>query len=170
MILSMIVAMGKNRVIGKNNSMMWSIPSEYRHYRTTIQGHYFIIGRKNYEGSLETHRDQPALVLTRQQNYQCEHPTFSQLKDAVEYARLHNESECFVIGGEEIYRLALPFVSRLYLSVVDFNEPGEAYFPEHESYDWNVISKSHHGVSPNTPLSWDFVLLEKKPKSIDENS
>ena len=115
-------------------------------------------------GLHEIKKDGPALVLTRQSHYECSHPTFSSLASACEYAKKKGEEECFVIGGEEIYRLALPYTSKLYLSIVDYEESGDAYFPAHESFDWKTIKNEHHQKDKNTPITWDFFLLEKKAK------
>lgn len=167
MILSSIVAMGKNRVIGKNNTMMWIIPSEYEHYRSTLSDHFYIIGRKNYQGSFSVHQGQKALVLSRQKSLELEHPVFKDLKDAVIYAKGRGETELFILGGEEIYRLAMPFVHRLYLSIVDFVEEGDTYFPKHEDYSWRLLKEFSRQRTPKTsevtPYSWDFRLLEKDP-------
>lgn len=167
MILSSIVAMGKNRVIGKDNTMMWNIPSEYEHYRTSLGSHFYIIGRKNYQGSLSVHRGQKALVLSRQKSLELEHPVFSDFKDAVFHAKERGESELFILGGEEIYRLAMPFIHRLYLSIIDFGEEGDTYFPKHEEYNWRLLREFSRQktsqTSEVTPYSWDFRLLEKDP-------
>lgn len=170
MILSSIVAMGKNRVIGKDNQMMWSIPSEYDFYRKKRANHFFIIGRKNYDGSKELHHNEKAIILTRQKNYSCDHPCFNHLRDAVAYGKEQGETELFIIGGSEIYELAMPYIERLYLSIVDFDEEGDAFFPRHEDYDWKVLEswqKLRRGEGDEeTPLEWEFTLLEKTPQPL----
>jgi len=166
MILSSIVAMGTNRVIGKDNVMMWSIPSESKHYRDIVHGHYYILGRKNYEGSVKSHDHRKPIILTRNLNYQSSHPVFNDVKKAVQFAKSNGESELFILGGSEIYELAMPFISRLYLSVVEFNQSGDAYFPEHESYDWKVVEENEFQVDEQTPAAWKFQLLEKTPESL----
>jgi dihydrofolate reductase len=164
MILSSIVAMGKNRVIGKDNQMMWSIPSEYKFYRKCRSSHYFIIGRKNYQGSLALHSNELALVLTRKSSYQCHHPYFSSIEDAAHFAFSKEEKELFIIGGSEIYELAMPYIHRLYLSTVDYSSEGDAYFPPHEGYDWKIGQSFKRECDEETPLSWEFQFLEKEPQ------
>lgn len=166
MILSSIVAMGTNRVIGKDNVMMWSIPSESKHYRDIVQGHFYILGRKNYEGSVKSHDHRKPIILTRNSDYQSSHPVFNDFKKAIEFAKSKGETELFILGGSEIYELAMPFISRLYLSVVELNQAGDAYFPEHESYDWKVLEEKEFQADEQTPIPWIFQLLEKRPESL----
>jgi dihydrofolate reductase len=167
MILSSIVAMGKNRVIGKDNVMMWSIPSETEHYRNFVHGHYYILGRKNFEGSPKSHIDRLPIILTRQENYLSDTPFFSDFKQACSFAKEKGESELFILGGADIYQLAMPFISRLYLSIVDYDQPGDVYFPAHEDYDWKVVEEKSFPIDERTPLSWSFQLLEKSPEPLE---
>ncbi len=164
MILSSIVAMGKNRVIGKNNQMMWSIPSEYQFYRQCRGNHYFIIGRKNYEGSVALHTNELALVLSRQKNYRCDHPCFTSIEEAAQFVLEKGESELFIIGGSEIYQLAMPYIHRLYLSIVDYSQEGDAYFPPHEGHAWILKDSFKRVKDQDTPIPWEFQLLEKEPE------
>lgn len=158
-----IVAMGKNRVIGLDNQMMWHIPSEFNHYRGLLGDHYFVIGRKNYDGSHHKLNMEKALVLTRNCDYECESSIFYSPQEAIEFARDRGETELFVLGGEEIYRTFMPLIDTLYLSIVDIDQPGDAYFPPHENYSWH--KKRHFKVPKNsneeTPIDWEFFELEK---------
>ena len=167
MILSSIVAMGKNRVIGKDNIMMWSIPSETEHYRNFVHGHYYIIGRKNFEGSRKSHIKRLPIILTRQENYQSDYPVFSNFERACAFAKDRGETELFILGGADIYQLAMPFISKLYLSIVETNEEGDVYFPPHEDYEWNLVDEKMFSVDEKTPISWKFQLLEKSPKPLE---
>lgn len=161
MIVSSIVAMGKNRVIGLDNQMMWHIPSEFRHYRDLLGDHYFLIGRKNFEGSKDKLNKDKALVLSRNPQYSCEARSFSSPEEAIRYAQDKGEGEVFVMGGEEIYRATMPLIDKLYLSIVDFEKEGDSYFPPHESYNWK--QKRHFSVplGEETPIAWEFFELEK---------
>jgi len=145
--------------------MMWSIPSETEHYKNIVGTHYYLIGRKNFEGSIEAHEPQKGkhpLILTRNESYNSQHPVFQNIDHAIEFARQKNEDELFVLGGSEIYKALMPRINRLYLSIVNFSEQGDAYFPQHEEFNWSVLHKEHFSKGANTPLSWDFYLLEKE--------
>lgn len=162
MIISSIVAMGKNRVIGANNQMMWSIPSEFNHYRSLLADHNFVIGRKNFEGSKETLNQSKALILSRNHDYQSVTPVFHDPQSAIDYARDDlGEKELFILGGEQIYRVFMPFIDRLYLSIVNFELKGDAYFPAHESYNWDCKKQFTRPVDDHTPIEWDFFELHK---------
>jgi len=161
LIISSIVAMGLNRVIGKNNKMMWHIPSEYDFFQKCLGNHYYLIGRKNYEGSLNNHDSGRAIVLSRDKSYVCNSPCFQSIDEAIDFAKLKGEEELFVLGGEEIYRLAMGYIDRLYLSIVDFSEEGDSYFPSHSDYNWKELNSFSEEVGPNTPRRWEFKLLQK---------
>jgi dihydrofolate reductase len=159
--ISAIVAMGKNRVIGQDNDLMWNIPSETKHYKDILSDHLFLIGRKNYEGSLETINHQKALVLSRNSDYQEKAKSFTNFDLAIQFAKESGESELFVLGGEQIYQLLMPRIDTLYLTVVDFNEEGDSYFPAHENYRWQVQEEFRKEVDKQTPIAWSFQKLKK---------
>lgn len=160
--ISSIVAMGNNRVIGKSNELMWDIPSETAHYLNLLDSHYFIIGRKNYEGSSEKLDSSKALILTRNKNYESDANVFTSYEDAISYAKKQGENELFVIGGEEIYRLLMPIIDQLYLSIVDFDEKGDTYFPHHENFEWETEeSLSFSYEKSHTPIPWSYQKLLK---------
>jgi dihydrofolate reductase len=166
MILSSIVAMGKNRVIGDQNAMMWNIPSETDHFLNIVGDHYYLLGRKNFEANQEFHLKRKAIILTRNDQYKADVPTFTDIDKAIEFAKSKNEDNLFVLGGAEIYRLAMPLINFLHLSIVDFEGEGQAYFPSHDDYKWKVIEQKRISVSEKTPLAWEYSLLEKEFESL----
>lgn len=149
-------------MIGKENDLMWDIPSESKHYKDRLGDHFFIIGRKNYEGSLETINKEKALVLTRNHAYDAEAKVFNDVDRAIAYAQAQGEEELFVLGGEQIYELMMPKIDLLYLSTIDFQEKGDSYFPRHEGHDWSVLEEFSHCKDEQTPYSWAFKKLIKK--------
>src|SRR5579872_7137400 len=112
MTISMIAALTRNRVIGKANDLPWHLPDDMKYFMQTTKGHHVILGRKNYESLPEKFRPLPnrvSIVVTRQRNYSAPGCTVvHDLHDGVRLARVQNESELFIIGGAEIYKLAMP--------------------------------------------------------------
>lgn len=161
--ISAIVAMGTNRVIGKDNALMWSIPSETRHYKDRLDDHLFIIGRKNYEGSIASIDHSKSLVLTTNRDYRAKAKSFIDIRDAIQFASNSGESELFILGGQQIYEICLPWLNYLYLTIVDFQEEGHTYFPKHEHFSWTIMEESFHSQDQETPYSWHFQKLAKKP-------
>lgn len=159
--ISSIVAMGKNRVIGADNQMIWHIPSEFEHYRSLLSDHYYIIGRKNFDGSKHKLNTKKAIVLSRNANYQSETPVFTTPDEAISYAKDQGETELFIMGGQQIYKTFMPLIDTLYLSIVDYNKDGDTYFPEHLNYKWECRKSFVRNVDENTPISWEFFELHK---------
>ena len=157
--ISSIVAMGKNRVIGKDNQMMWSIPAETKHYKDCLGDHFFIIGRKNFEGSKDKIDKSKALILTRNKDYQSQAKTFNELEEAIIFAKSQGESELFVLGGEKIYEAMMPKIDYLYLTVIDYEEEGDTYFPKHEHYNWSIIEEFSKEQNKGNPIAWKFKKL-----------
>jgi dihydrofolate reductase len=134
MIISLIAAMSENRVIGSDNRLPWHLPEDLKRFRALTRGHPVIMGRKTWDsigGKPLPQRDN--IVLTRQPGFAAPGArVFSSLNAALEDLRnsLPADAEVFVIGGAEIYRLALPIADRIYLTVVHRTVAGDAFFPE----------------------------------------
>lgn len=126
--LVLVLAIGKNGVIGKDGKVPWHIPEDLRHFKAMTMGHAILMGRKTHE---ETKRPLPGrrnIVLTRNPDYSapgCE--VVSSLEEAISLART-TDPEPRVIGGAEIYRLALPLATRIYLTEVDREVDGDTFF------------------------------------------
>lgn len=137
-ILSIIVAIGRNRAIGKENELLWSIPDDIRRFKETTTGHPVIMGRKTWESLPPSFRPLPNrtnIVITRDSEYKAPGATIvSSFPEALSYARDgEGAEEIFAIGGQWVYECALPFASRLYLTVIDGEKEGDAFFPAYES-------------------------------------
>src|SRR5688500_391266 len=148
MIISAIAALTKNRVIGKNNDLPWRLPDDMKFFMETTKGHYVVMGRKNYDSLHEKYKPLPQrtnIVITRQQNFKapgCE--VMHAVEPALDLARKNGESECFIIGGAEIYQLAMPYTTRLYMTEIDAVIEGDTFFPEFNKSDWKEVSRQHH--------------------------
>ena len=163
MIVTAIVALAENRVIGREGTLPWHLPADLKHFKTLTTGHHIIMGRKTWEslpnGPLpkRTHlvisRGAPAIpegvrVLHR-------------LSDALEIAYRAGESEVFIIGGAQIYTLALPWVDRLQLTEVGVSPSGDVYFPELREENWTEVSTEAHPADDRNPHPYVFRTLER---------
>src|SRR6266446_5198864 len=123
MIISLIAALSSNRVIGKNNDLPWRLPDDMKYFMETTKGHHVIMGRKNYESIPEKFRPLPGrvnLVLTKQAGFSARGcRVVHSLEEGFSTAHLANEKELFIIGGAEVYRLALPLATKLYLTEIN---------------------------------------------------
>jgi len=165
MIISMIAALTKNRVIGKNNDLPWKLPDDMKFFMETTKGHHVILGRKNYDSIPPRFKPLPNrtnIVVTRQKNF---HAPGCIVVDSVEkglkIAKENNEREAFIIGGAEIYKLGLPYADRLYLTEIDADIDGDTYFPKIDETKWRESSRIHHSKDDRHAYSFDFVIYDK---------
>lgn len=165
MIVSAIAALSKNRVIGKNNDLPWRLPDDMRFFMETTKGHYVIMGRKNYDSLDSKFKPLPQrtnIVITRQKDFDAPGCTVMHaVEPAIETARQHSEIECFIIGGAEIYKLAMPHTTRLYLTEIDAHVEGDTYFPEIDKEKWREMSRKHHPADKRHAYAFDIVVYDR---------
>jgi dihydrofolate reductase len=139
--ISIVVALGKNgtthNTIGKGNKLLWHISEDLKRFKKITLGHPIIMGSKTYESIGHPLPDRTNIVLTRDKSWQKEGvvPCHS-LPDAFAYAKSLGSKEIFVCGGSEIYTQALPFVDRLYLTLIEDEKDADSFFP-----DWSEFTK-----------------------------
>jgi dihydrofolate reductase len=165
MIISLIAARSRNGVIGRNNDLPWKLPDDMKYFMTTTRGHVVIMGRKNYDSLPASYKPLPNrtnVVVTRQRAFHAPAcVVVHDMNQALEVARKNNESETFVIGGAEIYALALPSADRLYLTEIDADIQGDTYFPSFEREEWRVTSRTHHDADEKHAYPFDFVVYQR---------
>jgi dihydrofolate reductase len=165
MIVSAIAALSKNKVIGKNNDLPWRLPDDMKFFMETTKGHHVVMGRKNYDSLHERFKplpDRTNIVITRQKEFKAPGCTvLNAIEPALEMARRNSEPECFIIGGAEIYRLAMPYTSRLYLTEIDAVVEGDTFFPELNADDWKEVSRRRHPADLRHPYAFDIVVYDR---------
>ncbi|GIL16626.1 MAG: dihydrofolate reductase [Oligoflexia bacterium] len=166
MILSAIAAMSRNRVIGKENKLPWHLPEDLKYFKEKTKGKIMIMGRKTFDSIGQ--RPLPGrlhIVITRNPDYKSKDDLVkivSSLEQAIALAKTlighPYPDEVFVVGGAEIYKQALPLLNRLYLTVIEKDYEGDAFFPEFEQFNYKLVSKdSHTGEIP-----YSFQIFERK--------
>jgi dihydrofolate reductase len=165
MFISLIAALSTNRIIGKNNSLPWSLPDDSKYFMQTTKGHYVLLGRKNYDSLPEKYKPLPNrvnIVITKQSEFKAPHCiVVNSLEKGLLIAQEGDELEAFIIGGAEIYSLGLPLADRLYLTEIDGIVAGDTYFPEYDKTQWKEISRKHHPDDERHLYSFDFVVYER---------
>ena len=140
--LALIVAYARNRVIGRDGGMPWHYREDLQHFKRVTLGHPILMGRRTYESIGRPLPGRRNLVLTRQAGYTAEGcEVFSSLDDALSAAHRADDLP-FVIGGAALYRLALPRVTRLYLTEIQEEVEGDTYFPEIDELAWQETERS----------------------------
>ena len=163
MLISAIVAMGANRVIGINNHLPWHLPLEFEHFKNKTLGHTLIMGRKSFESIGTPLPGRKTIILTRDASYEKEGCYICpNLEDALRKAHSLGEGEVFITGGGKVYGLSLPYLHRLYRTIVDFEGEGDVYFPNYLDYPWKIVESTHMDMGPNNERAWTYDLLVKE--------
>jgi len=143
MIISMIAAMAKNNVIGIKNGLPWDLPADMKHFREITSGKTVIMGARTFESIGKALPKRRNIVITLDKNQIAEGAeiVFS-LDEAIESCK--NEGEVMIIGGASIYRQFLPKAQRVYLTVIDGEFEGDAFFPEMDMNEWKIVNEEKH--------------------------
>ncbi len=161
MIVSIIAAMDRNRLIGNRNQLPWHLPADLAHFKRVTMGKPVIMGRKTFESIGRPLPGRTNIVLTGSADFHADGVLVaSSLEQALEYAAGANEA--MVIGGGMIYRLVLPSADRLYLTLVDNAYDGDAWFPDFDPAEWRIIASEEHAADDKNPSDYRFVTYERK--------
>lgn len=161
--ISLIAAMSQNRAIGLNNALPWTpIPADWDNLKEVTKGKKMIMGRKSYDNPHRIWSEFGNFVITRQLDYIVDEGF--EVVDSLEKAfeKCKNEDEVFVLGGEEIFRLSLPFANKIYLTLVDETFEGDAFFPEFDITLFDVIEKKTFNKGENTPYDISILTYQRK--------
>jgi dihydrofolate reductase len=165
--LAIIVAQAKNRVIGINNKLPWHLPEDLRYFKQVTMGKPIIMGRNTYESIGRPLPGRTNIVITRQNDYAPEGVrVVNSLDEAVELAEsialINGIDEAMVIGGAQIYEQALASAHRLYLTEVDAEIEGDAWFPEFERQEWSEVGREDFSAEGPNPYNYSFIVLDRK--------
>ena len=166
-----IAAVAKNRVIGRDNQLIWNIPEDMARFKVLTQGHTVLMGRKTWESLPPRFRPLPGrrnIVISRQANYSA---PGAEVADSLENGlKLASTLEpavdpmattlIFIIGGEQIYTQAMALADRLEITEVDLEPEGDAWFPEISAVDWKLVAKNTPPSQSGTGFS--FLTYRRK--------
>lgn len=156
--LNVIAAMARNRVIGIRNTLPWRLPEDLKHFKALTMGHHIIMGRKTYESIGKPLPGRTTVIVTRDAGYRAQGCLTATSIDAA-IAACGDDPEVFFVGGAELYAQVLPRADRLYLTEIQAEYPGDAWFPEFDRSAWREVDRQAH-VS-DTGLAYHFVTLER---------
>lgn len=162
MIVSQIVAASTNNVIGKNNQLLWSLPNDMKFFKSTTWAMPVLMGRKTFESLGKPLPGRLNIVITRQKDLQLAGATIvHSLDEALKAASAADYKEAFVIGGGEIFKDAMAITDRIYLTRVDAELEGDAFFPEIDSAKWKMRSNQSFPADAKHAYAYHFQLWEK---------
>ena len=164
--VSLIVAVSENGVIGKDNDLIWHLPNDMKFFKETTQGHHVIMGRKNFESIPHKFRPLPNrtnIIISRQSDYVAEDCiVVNSLEDSLKIAQKNGDVEPFIIGGGQIYKLALEnnLINRIYLTRIHHSFEGDTFFPN-LSEDWKITERKDFVADEKNRYNYSFLVLEK---------
>lgn len=162
--ISIIVATAENGVIGKDNQLLWKLSADLKQFKNLTTGHSVIMGRKTFESIGRPLPNRTNIVISRQQDFVLPEGVLkaSSLENAIELAKTHEGSEeIFIIGGGNVYEQALKITDKIYLTEVDANIEGDAFFPTLDMSEWTETSRVSHHKDEKNEYDFDFVVLKR---------
>lgn len=158
MIVSMVVAIGPKNEIGYNNKLLWHLPEDLKNFKKITTNKAILMGRKTFESIGKPLPNRKNIVLTRDEKFQVDgvdviHDPLMAFDLALDYDDSET-SELMVIGGEEIFKIYLPYTQRIYLSTVNYSGPADTFFPELNKQEWKEIESKHFE-------GFDYKILER---------
>ncbi len=159
--ISIIVAVAENNVIGKDNDLIWHLPRDLKHFKETTTGHYVIQGRKTFESCGKPLPNRTNVIITRDNNYRAEGCiVVHSLEDAIKEAK--DDSEAFIIGGGKIYEQAMSLVDRIYLTKVHQSFEGDTFFPELNMEGWTEVDRKDFEPDEKNKYPFTILTLDRK--------
>ena len=161
--VTIIAAIAKNNELGKDNDLIWHLPADLKRFKKITTGNTMIMGRKTFESIGKPLPNRTSIIVTRNKDYYKDGCLIAHsLEEAIEMAN-KEEKEVFVIGGEQIYRLALEnnLVDALDLTLVHETFEADAYFPEIDSNIWKEVSREDFTPDEKNNHNYSFVRFEK---------
>ncbi len=163
MLISAIFAMSKNRVIGKDNDLPWYLSDDLKFFKKKTLGHHILMGRKSFESIGRPLPKRTNLILTRDPFYAVSNALVTHsLEEAFSIAADNGEEELFVIGGEAVFRQALPYIDVIYMSYIDEDIEGDTFFPEIDDDEWELVEKKNFKADEKNDYDFEIRVLRRK--------
>ncbi|GMR08810.1 MAG: type 3 dihydrofolate reductase [Gammaproteobacteria bacterium] len=162
MSISIIAAMDKHRVIGTENRLPWRLPADMQWFRRHTLGKPVVMGRKTFASLGRPLAGRTNIVITRDPGFRVDGVVVvHNIDDAIEAARKVGQ-EVMIIGGASFYEQMLPRADKLYLTLVDGEFDGDAWFPEFDMAEWRELESNRYDADEKNPHDYRFVILERR--------
>ncbi|HPE58542.1 MAG TPA: dihydrofolate reductase [Bacteroidales bacterium] len=161
MTISLIAAMGTNRVIGNGPKMPWRLPDELAYFMNTTRDHWVLMGRLTFESYKSVMKNHKVIVVTRKQGYDAGYAkVVNSISEGIDLARDKGEQELFISGGGQIFEESLPLAKRIYITIIDQDFEGDVYFPKYDHLAWKLISEKFHNTDKRHLFSFTYYIYE----------
>ena len=161
--LSIIVAKAKNNVIGKNNELLWELPEDLKRFKELTTGHTMIMGRKTFEALGRVLPNRKHIIFSQNPDFKVNDGNVEIVHSMLQIQEyIEDEEEHFVIGGAMIYNLLMPYVTKMYVTQIEKEFEGDAFFPRIDENIWEVIEKSEVMEDVNSHLKYEYITYKRK--------
>jgi dihydrofolate reductase len=161
--ISLLVAMDRNHVIGLNNGMPWHLPKDLRFFKEKTTGNTIIMGRKTYNSMGGALPNRENVVLTRSQTEFPENvKVINNLETVIEWNTANPEKEYFIIGGGNIFNQVIDIADRMYITRIDHSFSGDTYFPTYSEDNWHLTSNVKGEKNKTNPYDYYFLQYDRK--------
>ena len=161
--LSIIVAKAKNNVIGKDNQLLWHIPDDLKRFKKFTTGHTIIMGRKTFKSLEKILPNRKHIVFTQNPDFKVDDENVKVVHSMLQIQEyIENDEEAFVIGGAIIYNLLMPYVKKMYVTEIDKEFDGDAFFPRIDETKWKEVSREKGPEDEGNDFTYEYVTYEKR--------
>jgi dihydrofolate reductase len=158
--IAQVVAISKNRVIGKDNKLIWHLPADLKHYKNVTMGHHMIMGRKTYESIGRPLPGRTTVIITRDKNYKAEGCVVVHSLDEALKVAAKDDMPC-IVGGGEIFRQAMDITDKIYLTIVHEEFEGDVFYPELDPREWKLIKREDLEPDEKNRYAYSFCEYER---------
>lgn len=159
--ISIISAMAANRVIGIRNTLPWQLSEDLKYFKALTMGHHIVMGRKTYDSIGKPLPGRDTVIVTRNVDYAVPGCLAVNSLDAA-LTVSHGDTEVFFVGGAELYRQALPIAHRIYLTEIQREFEGDAFFPAFDKNQWAETARDKHRTDGAEGFEYHFVVYDRK--------
>ena len=160
--LSIIVAKARNNIIGKENNLIWKLPADLKRFKELTTGHTIIMGRKTFESLGKVLPNRKHIVFTQNPDFKVNNENVKVVHSMLEIQEyIESKEENIVIGGAMIYNLLMPHVTKMYITEIDEEFDGDAFFPKVNPEIWKETSREKGIKNEENNLDYDYVIYEK---------
>lgn len=158
--ITLIAAMAENRVIGKDNQLIWQFPNDLKHFKTLTSGHHVIMGRKTFESVGRPLPNRTNIIITRQADYTAKGCLIAHsIEEAI--AMVKDDEQPFIVGGAEIYKQALDFADSIELTIIHGEYEGDSYFPDFDTDRWKLARGEKKEADAKHIHPYEFLTYKK---------
>jgi dihydrofolate reductase len=157
------VAFDENRVIGKNNALIWHLPADLKRFKALTTGHVIIMGRKTFESIGKPLPNRTTIVISRQTDLQIEGAIMANsVEEAILKGKSLTREDIFIVGGAEIYALSLPLADQILVTQLHDIFDGDAYFPEIPAESWEIAEKERGITDEKNTYQFSYLTYSRK--------